>query len=79
MPSRHAYSLFLDLNEFTLPLFPEAIGKEKSAFNDAITHRLRAAFAHLNGVLKSTIVSDTRLELVWQADPAGISTGENAP
>jgi tetratricopeptide (TPR) repeat protein len=76
MPSRQAYSLFLDLNEFTLPLFPEAIGKEKSAFNDAVTRRLRAAFAHLNGILKSTIVSDARLEIVWQEDPAGTSTSK---
>jgi tetratricopeptide (TPR) repeat protein len=67
MSPRLNYSLVLELNEYNLSLFPDAIGKEKSDFYDAVKDRVRIAFDHLNGVLKQITVGESRLEIVWQS------------
>jgi len=67
MSPRHTYNLILELNEYNLSLFPEAIGKEKNDFYDAVKDSVRKAFDHLNGVLKQITISESRLEIDWQS------------
>jgi tetratricopeptide (TPR) repeat protein len=68
MSPRHTYNLALELNEYNLSLFSEAIGKEKNDFYDAVKDRVRTAFDHLNGVLKQITISESRMEIAWQSD-----------
>jgi len=68
MALKRVYNFTLELNEKTLFLFPEAIGKEKSAFNNAITERIRSAFQHLDGVIQSLSVSERSIKITWQDD-----------
>jgi tetratricopeptide (TPR) repeat protein len=68
MTLKRVYNLTLELNEKTLTFFPEAIGKEGSAFNEAITERIRSAFQHLDGVIQSLSVSERAIKITWQAD-----------
>jgi tetratricopeptide (TPR) repeat protein len=67
MSPRRTYNLLLELNEYNLSLFPEAIGKEMGDFYDAVKDRVRTAFDHLDGVLKQITISESRLEIVWQS------------
>ena len=67
MSPRRTFNLLLELNEYNLSLFPDAIGKEKSDFYNAVKDRVRKAFDHLNGVLKQMSISESRLEIVWQS------------
>ena len=73
MSPKRTYNLALELNEYNLSLFPEAIGKEKSDFYDAVNDRVRKAFDHLKGVLKQITVSESRLEIVWESDSSGMA------
>lgn len=68
MALKRDYNLTLELNERTLSFFPEAIGKEKSAFNEAITKRIRSAFQHLIGVIKLLSISERLIKITWQED-----------
>ena len=68
MTLKRVYNFTLELNEKTLTFFPEAIGKEKSAFNEAITERIRSAFQHLDGVIQSLSVSERLIKITWQDD-----------
>jgi tetratricopeptide (TPR) repeat protein len=62
------HNLSLELNENTLNLFPKAIGQEGDTFKEEVIQRVRQAFNHLDGVIKSLAVSETMLEVVWQDD-----------
>jgi tetratricopeptide (TPR) repeat protein len=73
MASKRNYNLSLKLDEKTLSFFPDAIGKEDTAFRNAVTARVRAAFEHLDGVLQSISVSDTLVKITWQEDQGGIA------
>jgi tetratricopeptide (TPR) repeat protein len=68
MSSKQIYDLTLELNEKTLSLFPEAIGKENEAFKNVISQRIRSAFQHLAGVIKLISVSDRSIHITWQDD-----------
>lgn len=65
----HTYDLSLELNENILQFFPETSGKKDADFREAVTKRVRSAFAQINGVVQSMTVSDTLIKLTWQADP----------
>jgi tetratricopeptide (TPR) repeat protein len=65
MVIKRVYDLALELNEKTLPFFPEALGKEGSAFHDAIVERIRSAFRPLGGVIQSLIVSEQLIKIAW--------------
>jgi tetratricopeptide (TPR) repeat protein len=66
MVSRNSYRLFLELDENIFEFFPDAAGKDQAAFREAVTQRVRAAFAPLKGVIQAMSVSDARLEVAWQ-------------
>jgi len=68
MAFNDVHNFTLALNEKTLFLFPEAIGKEKYAFSDAVTGRIRLAFQHLDGVIQSLSVSERSIKITWQDD-----------
>jgi tetratricopeptide (TPR) repeat protein len=68
MSPRRTFNLLLELNEYNLSLFPDAMGKEKSDFYDAVKDRVRKAFDHLNGVLKQITIGESHLEIVWQGN-----------
>lgn len=57
------YNLRLELNEQTLSLFPDAIGKFDTAFNNAVSQRVRSAFSHLPGVIKTLSVSERAVDM----------------
>ena len=65
MPSKRTHNLTLELNEKTLSFFPEAIGKENSAFNNAISQRVREAFQPLGGVIKLIAVDNRLINVTW--------------
>jgi tetratricopeptide (TPR) repeat protein len=71
MPFKRTHNLTLELNEKTLSFFPEAIGKEKSAFNDAVNKRIRSAFQHLVGVIKVSSVNERIIDITWQDEQQG--------
>ena len=68
MASKRVYDLALELNEKTLPLFPKAVGKSKLAFSEAVIQRIRSAFQHLTGVIKSLAVDERLVKVTWQDD-----------
>ena len=75
MAGKRVYNLTLELNETTLPFFPEALGKEGSAFHDSIAERIRSAFQPLGGVIQSFSVSEREIKIAWQdEDKQGYST-----
>lgn len=63
---KREYNLSLDLNEDTLNFFPKAVGQEGDAFKEEVVQRVRRAFDHLDGVIKSLAVSEKMLEVAWQ-------------
>jgi len=66
MISKRIYSLTLELDEKTLPFFPEALGKEGPAFHDAIVERIRSAFQPMGGIIQSLSVSERLIKVTWQ-------------
>ena len=68
MASKRVYDLALELNEKTLPLFPKAVGKSKLAFSEAVIQRIRSAFQHLTGVIKSLAVDERLVKVSWEDD-----------
>jgi len=68
MVLKRIFNFTLELNEKTLFLFPGAIGKEKFAFSEAVTERIRSAFQHLEGVIQSLSVSERGIKITWQDD-----------
>ena len=71
MPLKRIHKLTLELTEKTLTFFPEAIGKDKPAFNDAVNKRIRAAFQHLAGVIKVSSINERLIDITWQDDQQG--------
>ena len=63
---KRIYNFTFELDEKTLPFFPEALGKEGSAFHDAIAERIRSAFQSLGGFIQALSIGERAIKITWQ-------------